>query len=275
VWRPVVRGRYRMCAMITDTKEIFVSTWQGYAEAFPSGEKLIHPEMEIAFAGIAVPLFNLAFPKSSGVLRRADLERLLGEFGKILTLRGVSGFLLVRSGQVEENAGIEAMFRMPGMVAGELLPPKRELGQFVIREVVGTAMPEEIARLNVVCHEMELKDVAALTCAELWQGPNHGFLLSQDGMAVAGGSASFVEGVSYVGWMATLAAYRGRGCAEALLRHMDAFMRRRYGVKETVLHATEMGRPVYERLGFRVVDEYAAYLCLPRNRTGGDGVEFE
>jgi len=49
---------------------------------------------------------------------------------------------------------------------------------------------------------------------------------------------------------------------------MDAFMKRRYGVKESVLHATEMGRPIYERVGYRMVDEFAAYLCLPGNKTG-------
>lgn len=263
-----------MIAVIKDTRKIFVSTWQGYARAFPCGEQLAHREMDIAFAGIAVPLFNLAFPKSSGVLRGADLERWLGEFGKILAPRGVPGLLLVRSGQVGENVGIEAMFRMPGMVAGELLPPQRKLGNFAIREVAGAAMAEEIARLNVVCHEMAPEDVPRLTCAGLWQAPNHGFLLYEDGLAVAGGSASFVEGVSYVGWMATLAAHRGRGYAEALLRHMDAFMKRRYGTRESVLHATEMGRPVYERVGFRVVDEYAAYLCVPGNRVGRNGVDF-
>ena len=254
--------------MITDTWKIFVSTWQGYAERFPSGEKRTHPEMEIAFAGIAVPLFNLAFPKSKTELKREEFERLLGEFGKILESRGVPGLLFLRTGQAEKNSGIEAMFRMPGMVAGELLPPKRALREFVIREVAGAAMAEEIARLNVVSHEMELKDVAELTCAGLWGGPNHGFLLYEDGVAVAGGSASFVEGVSYIGWMATLPEHRGHGYAEALLRHMDAFIRRRYGVNETVLHATEMGRPVYERMGFRAVDEFAAYLCAPEMKMG-------
>jgi GNAT superfamily N-acetyltransferase len=254
--------------MIADTGKIFLSTWQGYAEAFPSSARIAHPEMGIVFAGIGVPLFNLAFPKHSGTLARGELERLIGEFGKVLTPRGVPGLLLVRNGQAEEGVEIQAMFHMPGMVAGKLLPPKRGLGQFEIREVAGAAMAEEIARLNVVGHEMELKDVAELTCAELWGGPNHGFLLYEDGAVVAGGSASFVEGVSYIGWMATLPAHRGRGYAEALLRHMDAFMKRRYGVKESVLHATEMGRPIYERVGYRMVDEFAAYLCLPGNKTG-------
>jgi len=123
-----------MCGMIADTRKIFVSTSQGYADAFPSGEQLTHPEIDIAFAGIAVPLFNLAFPKSSGMLRRADMERLLEEFGNILAPRGVPGLLLVRNGQIAEDTGIEAMFRMPGMVAGELLPPKRKLGELVIRD---------------------------------------------------------------------------------------------------------------------------------------------
>jgi GNAT superfamily N-acetyltransferase len=262
-----------MRGMIADTGKIFVSTWQGYAEAFPSSARLAHPEMEIAFAGIPVPLFNLAFPKSSGTLRGDDFTRLIGEFGELLTPRGVPGLLLVRSEQLGNNAGVEPMLRMPGMVAGELSPPARESGKFAIREVAGAAMAEEIARLNVVCHGMEMKDVAELTCVGLWQAPNHGFLLYADGAAVASGSASFVEGVSYVGWMVTLESHRGRGYAEALLRHMDAFMRRRYGVKETVLHATEMGRPVYERVGFRVVDEFAAYLCVPGNITEKSGVD--
>jgi ribosomal protein S18 acetylase RimI-like enzyme len=257
-----------MSGMIADTGKIFLSTWQGYADAFPSGAQIVHLEMEVAFAGIAVPLFNLAFPKASGLLPVADLHRLAGEFRKLLTPRGVPGLLMVRYGHVEDSAGLEPMLRMPGMVAGELLPPKRELGNFVIREVSGAAMAEEIARLNVVCHGMEMKDVAALTCARLWQGPHHGFLLYKDGVAVAGGSASFIDGVSYIGWMATLPAHRGRGYAEALLRHMDAFMRGRYSVKESVLHATEMGRPLYERLGFREVDEFAGYLCVPGTGNG-------
>src|SRR5258705_141822 len=187
-----------MCGMIADTRKIFVSTWQGYADSFPSGEQLTHPEMDVAFAGIAVPLFNLAFPKTSEAIRREEFVRLIGEFGKILSPRGVPGLLLVRNGQIAEDTGIEAIFRMPGMVAGELLPPKRALGEFVIREIAGAAMAEGIARLNVVCHEMELKDAAELTCAGLWEGPNHGFLLYENGVAVGRGAGSVVGGGSYI-----------------------------------------------------------------------------
>jgi GNAT superfamily N-acetyltransferase len=117
--------------------------------------------------------------------------------------------------------------------------------------------------LNVEAHGMTPEDAEAMTCLELWRAPNHGFLLYIDGSAVAAGSATFAEGVSYVGWMATRAEFRGRGYAEAILRHMDAFMKRKYSMTESVLHATEMGQPVYERLGFRAVDEWVGYLCVP------------
>src|SRR5262249_43045947 len=126
--------------------------------------------------------------------------------------------------------------------------------------VRGPKMAEEIARLNVLAHKMPAEEVEPMTCPPMWEAPNHGFLLYVEGEAVASGSASFATGASYIGWMATDAEHRGRGYAEAILRYMDAFMRRRYGVTESVLHATELGRPVYERVGFGVVDDIVGYL---------------
>jgi GNAT superfamily N-acetyltransferase len=249
--------------MIRDTKRILIAAWKEFAEAFPSSFPARHAEMDVYCGGIAVPLFNLAYPKTDDAIRPAEMERLMNEFGGILAGRGIPGLLFVRAGQVEAEMELQAMIRMPGMVAGELNPPKRRLEEADIREVADLQMAKEIARLNVEAHGMTAEDAEAMSCMELWGAPNHGFLLYADGAAVAAGSAVFVEGVSYVGWMATHAEFRGRGYAEAILRHIDAFMRRRYGVTESVLHATELGKPVYERLGFRAVDEWVGYLCVP------------
>jgi GNAT superfamily N-acetyltransferase len=252
-----------MWRMVTDTKRVLRAAWRVYAEGFPTFFAVKHAEMDVDCGGIAVPLFNSAYPKTERVIEAAELERLMCEFGEILAPRGVPGLLFVRTDRAKSPAGVEPLFRMPGMVAGELTAPKRDMRKTDIREVADLEMAATISRLNAEAHGMSGEDAEAMTCLNLWRAPNHGFLLYADGVAVAAGSATFVEGVSYVGWMATQAEFRGRGYAEAILRHMDSFMKRKYGVVESVLHATEIGRPIYEWIGFQAVDEFAAYLCAP------------
>ena len=248
-----------MCGMTSDTGEILYAAWKGYAERFGSHFDVTHADLRFSCAGIPVPLFNCAYPRR--VVGPAEMQKLMTDFSGILQPHRVSGLLMVREGDAEVPAGVEPLLRMPGMVAGDLLPAKYPAARLEVRGVRGEKMAEEIARLNVVAHGMAEDEIEPMTCTALWEAPNHGFLIYADGEAVASGSASYVNGASYIGWMATLEKYRGRGYAEAILRFADDFMRREYGVKESVLHATELGRPVYERLGYRVVDGFAGYLC--------------
>ncbi|MGH9746711.1 MAG: GNAT family N-acetyltransferase [Candidatus Acidiferrales bacterium] len=194
-------------------------------------------------------------------MRREGFARLMEDFSQMLAPHGLTGLLMSRVDRLEAPPDTQPVVRMPGMVAGELEPSKYPAMKLDVREVRGEKMAEEIARLNVICHGMPEDEIAPMTCAALWAAPNHGFLIYDGENAAAAGSVSFVNGASYVGWMATHAEYRGRGYAEAILRHMDAFMRAEYGVTESVLHATESGRPVYERVGYRLVDEFVGYLC--------------
>ena len=56
--------------------------------------------------------------------------------------------------------------------------------------------------------------------------------------------------LAWIGMVLTDPAYRGRGLARRLMEHTLEFLRRG-GVNWIKLDATAMGRPVYERLGFR------------------------
>lgn len=258
---PIIRG------MIMDTREIFAAAWKCWVDRFPSRLRATHPEMDLECAGIPVPLFNCAFPRREA--RGAELARLIAEFSAILAPHGIPGLVMARTDRVEAITDLKPVVRMPGMVAGELAEAKFPPASVDIRHLRGEKMSEEIARLNVVSHEMAEADIRPMTCADMWEAPNHGFIIYADGKAVASGSATYTCGASYIGWMATLPEHRGRGYAEAILRFADEFMRREYGVVESVLHATEMGRPVYERLGFRVVDEFVGFLCVPAGSAAG------
>jgi len=132
-------------------------------------------------------------------------------------------------------------------------------------------MAEEIARLNVSAMSLEIKDVAELTARNCGRAESRFLALS--GWRGGGRRIGFIRGGEFPisgGWR-RYRSIAGAGMRSGLLRHMDAFMRLRYGVKEIVLHATEMGRPVYERMGFQAVDEFAAYLCVPEMKMGNAG----
>lgn len=68
--------------------------------------------------------------------------------------------------------------------------------------------------------------------------------------------------VAWAAMVLTDPAFRGRGLATALLTHALSYLERR-GVAAVRLDATSLGRPVYEKLGFRVVSEQRRYYGSP------------
>ena len=83
-----------------------------------------------------------------------------------------------------------------------------------------------------------------------------------DGLPVATGCA-WLNGTT-VGLynIATLKEPRGRGLGYAVTARLMDLGRER-GCTDAVLHASEMGRPVYERLGFTHVCDVPQYVWVP------------
>ena len=59
--------------------------------------------------------------------------------------------------------------------------------------------------------------------------------------------------------VATLPDARGRGIGTAMTLHAMAEGKRR-GAEAAVLQATDMGKPVYEKIGFSTAYDYELYL---------------
>ncbi len=103
---------------------------------------------------------------------------------------------------------------------------------------------------------MRLKEAAGWnqTAAD-WQRvlalePDGCFAIECDGQVRATTTAvCFGEELAWVGMVLTDAQYRGRGFARRLMEHTLAYVRGKR-VAWIKLDATDMGRPLYERLGF-------------------------
>jgi GNAT superfamily N-acetyltransferase len=78
------------------------------------------------------------------------------------------------------------------------------------------------------------------------------FLGRVDGRAVTAASSIVAHGVNHVEWVATLPDVRGRGFGSAATWAATLAD----PAVPAVLVATDMGRPVYERMGYVVLDRW-------------------
>jgi predicted GNAT family acetyltransferase len=71
-----------------------------------------------------------------------------------------------------------------------------------------------------------------------------------------------VDGVRYVALVATEPAQQRRGFAEAAMRLALDVAAREHGERTSVLHATEAGRPIYQRMGYRTISSHT--ICMEK-----------
>ena len=81
-----------------------------------------------------------------------------------------------------------------------------------------------------------------------------------DGAPVACAAVMMVDGYRYVALVATEPAWQRRGYADAAMRQALADAAAVHGERPTVLHATEAGRPVYERMGYTPLASHVVYM---------------
>jgi GNAT superfamily N-acetyltransferase len=94
-------------------------------------------------------------------------------------------------------------------------------------------------------------------------GPGHRwFIGTLDGEPVSISLLVMHEKVAGVYNVATLDKARGKGIGTALTREPLLFAKR-MGYGHAVLEASEMGYPIYERLGFRKVCEFSIHAWMP------------
>jgi GNAT superfamily N-acetyltransferase len=125
--------------------------------------------------------------------------------------------------------------------------------------LIRPARPQDLARLGPLYEQAgfgaRLAGVVGFARARL----DGEVVVAEAGDELAGVAAGAVfAGTGWVGGVAVTPAHRRAGLGGALTEAIIAFLEER-GVTTVLLHATALGRPVYERLGF--VPE-TAYLTL-------------
>ena len=69
-----------------------------------------------------------------------------------------------------------------------------------------------------------------------------------------------VNGCRYVALVATDPTRQRRGYGDAVMRHALDLSARVHGDIPTTLHATEAGRPIYERMGYTTIAAHTLFI---------------
>jgi GNAT superfamily N-acetyltransferase len=106
--------------------------------------------------------------------------------------------------------------------------------------------------------------------------PDGWFVIEEGGEIVAAAGAIAYGGFCWIGLVATHPAAQGRGLATRLSRHLLEWATSR-GCVTVALDASDAGRPVYERLGFRALGPTVELVRdagrRPHARSGADRLE--
>ncbi len=106
--------------------------------------------------------------------------------------------------------------------------------------------------------------------------PDGWFVIEERGEIVAAAGAIAYGSFCWIGLVATHPAAQGRGLATRLSRHLLEWAASR-GCVTVALDASDVGRPVYERLGFRALGPTVELVRdagrRPHARTGADRLE--
>lgn len=250
---------------IEESNAQYIGAWSTFAHGAAHGE-VSRFDGVIAMYSRVPPMFLNAIGFTSRVESKADLEARLDASLQYARAGGYPFFvsacreMLSPDAQASADAvfiarGLQPFMAWTGMATNEILPPRRQTPELDIRDVEDTAARQAVYDINCVAYGMPLEPGRdSMNGEQLW-APMFGSLGYVDGVPVATATAFRVGDCRYVALVATLPDFRNRGYAEACMRHALA----KAGSGRSILHATEAGRPVYQKMGYYDVCHFTMY----------------
>jgi ribosomal protein S18 acetylase RimI-like enzyme len=152
--------------------------------------------------------------------------------------------------EVAAGHGLAAVMQLTGMEADELRPPRRPPPALEIRRVTDDAIARDLAVINAHAYVMPPELFECVCNMRLWHDDSLAFVGYAGGRPVTSAAALPVDGTVYIALVATMPDAHGKGYAETVMRQAIVAGQQAMGVTRTTLHATDMGQPIYQAMGY-------------------------
>ena len=246
----------------------FRDAWRVMCSSTPSRSAAVGDGIEYIFSGLPIGFFNVALLTGRGV-PGDELQSHAEQACEWASDKSVPWLFVVTheafadgvdATSTLDGCGLAPMMPLTGMVARQVDPVTH------IPEGLQLTVPDDDAEcgrvldMNSLAYGMDLEaGKVVLGRRSFWT--DHVPVVGMVGTTPASSAAVLiVNGYRYVALVATDPVHQRRGYAEAAMRHALEVAARRHGDLPTFLHATDAGRPIYERMGYAPVATHTVYI---------------
>jgi len=246
----------------------FLGAWQFFCNAVPTSVREIQPGMEMLFTGIPVPFFNVVFQT-----RPLESAARLGELGRdacaLAADHEVPWFLVltheilapgIDAAAALRDAGLQPATTTTGMLAEDVEPLAAIPAGLELIEPGDDESSAAMINVNSLAYGMDFSAaIQDIGSHAFWR--QHSAVVGRlDSAPVACSSTLIVDGYRYVAFVATHPDHQRKGYADAVMRRSLDLAGERAGRRPSVLHATEAGRPVYEKMGYAPISTHTMFM---------------
>jgi len=223
--------------------------------------------VQYIFSGMPLSFFNLAMVTGSDLSN--DALRAHGrEACAWAAAQSVPWLFMVTHERLEpgvdavatlDACGLAALMPMTGMLAGTVASAALIPGlQLTVPQDDSSCAA--ILDVNALAYGMDLAAGKATVGTRAFWRDQFPVVGVADGRPVSSAAVLMVDGNRYVALVATDPGQQRRGFADAAMRRALENAATVHGETPTVLHATDAGRPVYERMGYASISTHTLFI---------------
>ena len=224
--------------------------------------------LECIFAGIPVAFFNVGLVTG----RRVSASALAASARRACAFaadRGMPWLFVTTNEALEaetdavailDGCGLAPIMALTGMVADRVAPVSRVPDGLRLTVPRDDASCASLLDVNSAAYAMDLEAGKVMMGRPDFWAPHFPVLGLADGKPAATSAVLMVDGYRYVALVATDPNHQRRGFADAAMRQSLDDAAKAHGERPTFLHATDAGKPVYERMGYRTVSSHGVFL---------------
>ena len=246
----------------------FTSAWRLMCGASSRRASASAEDVALVFSGLPIAFFNVGVVTGRGL----SASRLAKASQTACAWAGAHGvpWLFVTTHEALADgvdavatldaAGLTPLMPLTGMSAATVPPTARIPDGLELMTPDDDAACAAITAINSKAYAMELDAANELLGRPSFWRDQFPVVALVSGTPAACAAVMMVDGHRYVALVATNPDRQRRGYADAAMRRALADAAAVHGEKPTVLHATDAGKPVYERMGYRTIANHTVFI---------------